>query len=142
MPRILKINHVGLATESTEQALAVFSRGLGLPVSGTEDVPGDAVRVTFLPVGESRFELLEPVGAEGPLQKFLEKRGPGIHHICLEVEDLTGMLERLREQGVELIDEAPRPGANGTVVAFIHPSAASGVLIELVEAASIKDGSY
>jgi len=104
----------------------------------TQDVPSDAVRATFAPVGESRFEFLEPVGDQGPLQKFLDKRGPGIHHICLEVEDLAGMLDRLREHSVELIDQEPRQGAHGTMVAFIHPKAANGVLVELVESSSLQ----
>jgi methylmalonyl-CoA epimerase len=129
----VKINHIGLATESIEEALRVFGKGLGLEVSGSEDVPGDMTRVTFAPLGESRLEFLEPLGEEGPVQKFLEKRGPGIHHICLEVEDLPGILERLRGQGVDLIDQEPRPGAHGTMVAFVHPKAANGVLVELVE---------
>jgi methylmalonyl-CoA epimerase len=131
--RVLRINHIGLATESIAEALRVFGEGLGLAVSGGEDVPVDKVRVVFAPVGESRFEFLEPVGDYGPVQKFLEKRGPGIHHICLEVEDLRGMLAHLEALGVELIDREPRPGAHGTMVAFIHPKAANGVLVELVE---------
>jgi len=133
MPRVIRINHIGLATEGIEEALRVFGEGLGLVVSEAEKVPGDRVRVAFAPVGESRFEFLEPLGDEGPVQKFLEKRGPGIHHICLEVEDLPGMLARMESLGVELIDREPRPGAHGTLVAFIHPKSANGVLVELVE---------
>ncbi len=137
MPRVIRINHIGLATEGIENALQVFGEGLGLSMSNPDEVPGDRVRATFAPVGESRFEFLEPVGDEGPLQKFLEKRGPGIHHICLEVEDLPGMLARMEALGVELIDHEPRPGAHGTQVAFIHPKSANGVLVELVESASL-----
>ena len=137
MPRVIRINHIGLATASIDEALRVFSDGLGLEVDHSEEVPGDRVRVSFVPVGESRFEFLEPVGDEGPVQKFLDKRGPGIHHICLEVEDLPGMLERLRERNVELIDQEPRPGAHGTMVAFVHPKSANGVLVELVESSSL-----
>jgi methylmalonyl-CoA epimerase len=133
LPRILKINHIGLAVSDIGQALGVFSEALGLAVQGTESVPGDAVRAAFLPVGESRIELLEPEGEAGPVQKFLAKRGEGVHHICLEVEDLPGLLEQLRSRGVELIDQEPRSGAHGSLVAFVHPSAAHGVLIELVE---------
>jgi methylmalonyl-CoA epimerase len=133
LARVIRISHIGLATASIAEALRVFGDGLGLAVSGEEEVPGDNVRVVFAPVGESRFEFLEPVGDEGPLQKFLEKRGPGIHHICLEVEDLRGMLKHLDALGVELIDREPRPGANGTMVAFVHPKSANGVLVELVE---------
>ncbi len=133
MPRIIRINHIGLAVQSIDEALGVFSEGLGLSVAGQEVVPGDAVRVAFLPVGESRLELLEPVGDAGPLQKFLANRGKGMHHMCLEVEDLPGLLDQLREAGVGLIDDMPRPGANGSMVAFVHPKSAEGVLIELVE---------
>ena len=137
MPRVLRINHIGLATPDTEDALRFFSMGLGLAPGPAEDVNGDAVRVSFLPVGESRVELLEPLGDVGPVQRFLETRGPGIHHICLEVDDLAGMLTQLRAQGVRLIDEAPRAGAHGSLVAFVHPKSAGGVLIELVESASL-----
>ena len=140
MPRVIKVNHIGLATADIEHALRVFSDGLGLESSGDEYVPGDAVWVTFMPVGDSRFELLEGVGEEGPVQKFLAQRGPGIHHICLEVEDLPGMLTRLQSCGIELIDTEPRPGAHGTLVAFVHPKSANGVLIELVESSSLPGG--
>jgi len=122
-----------LATASIEEALRIFGDGLGLEVLGGEDVPGDMTRVVFAPVGESRLEFLEPLEGEGPVQKFLEKRGPGIHHICLEVEDLPGLLDRLKSRGIDLVDQEPRPGAHGTMVAFVHPKAANGVLIELVE---------
>ncbi|HET6263114.1 MAG TPA: methylmalonyl-CoA epimerase [Chloroflexia bacterium] len=137
MSRVIRVSHIGLATANVSETLAVFSGGMGLEVAGSEQVESDAVRVTFLPVGESRLEVLEPVGDEGPLQKFLANRGPGIHHICLEVEDLPGMLARLRDQGVELVDNEPRPGAHGSLVAFIHPKSANGVLIELVESSSL-----
>jgi methylmalonyl-CoA epimerase len=137
VPRIIRINHIGLATASIDEALRVFSDGLGLRAEDTEDVPSDHVRATFIPIGESRFEFLQPLGDDGPVQKFLDKRGPGIHHICLEVEDLPGMLDRLREHDVELIDQEPRTGAHGTLVAFVHPKSANGVLVELVESSSI-----
>ncbi|HEX8228763.1 MAG TPA: methylmalonyl-CoA epimerase [Chloroflexia bacterium] len=142
MPRVLRINHIGLATGSMDAALNIFRDGLGLEDVGGEYVEGDAVRVSFLPLGESRLELLEPVGEEGPVQKFLTNRGPGVHHICLEVDDLPGMLLRLKERGVELIDQEPRRGAHGTLVAFVHPKAANGVLVELVEASSLTAGHY
>ncbi len=136
MPRLVKISHIGLATADVDAALRFFSEGLGMPVSGGEDIAGDAVRVQFLPIGDSRLELLEPIGKEGPVQKFLANRGPGIHHICLEVEDLAGMLKQLAANGVELLDQEPRPGAHGSLVAFVHPRSASGVLVELVESGS------
>lgn len=139
MPRVIRINHIGVATTDTEVALRVFGEGLGLPPGESEDVMSDAVRVSFLQVGESRIELLEPLGATGPVQKFLSSRGPGVHHICLEVEDLPGMLQSLREKGVALIDQEPRPGAHGSLVAFLHPKSTSGVLIELVESSSLRN---
>lgn len=139
MPRIIRINHIGIATESIEKALGFFSDALGLNISASELVGGDAAKVVFLPVGESRLELLEPQGATGPIQKFLAGRGPGVHHICMEVEDLTGMLTHLAGQGVELIDKEPRRGAHDTLVAFIHPRSANGILIELVETTSLQD---
>ena len=142
MPRVLRINHIGLATASMDAALDVFRDGLGLEDTGGEYVESDAVRVSFLTLGESRLELLEPVGEEGPVQKYLANRGPGVHHICLEVEDLPGMLERLRDRGVELIDQEPRRGAHGTLVAFVHPKSANGVLVELVESSSLAGGHY
>ncbi len=142
MPRVLRINHIGLATASMNDALNVFRDGLGLAESGGDFVESDAVRVSFLPLGDSRLELLEPVGKEGPVQKFLANRGPGVHHICLEVDDLAGMLQRLQERGVELIDQQPRRGAHGTLVAFVHPKSANGVLVELVESSSLPGGPY
>ncbi|HEX8221674.1 MAG TPA: methylmalonyl-CoA epimerase [Chloroflexia bacterium] len=142
MPRVLRINHIGLAAGSLDAALEVFRDGLGLEDVGGEYVESDAVRVSFLTLGESRLELLEPVGEEGPVQKFLANRGPGVHHVCLEVEDLPGMLERLKARGVELIDQEPRRGAHGTLVAFVHPKSANGVLVELVESSSLAGGHY
>jgi len=133
LPRVIKIDHIGLAVESISQDLEIFSEGLGLELQGTENVGTDGVVAAFLPVGESRLELLEPMEQEGPVRKFLQNRGQGVHHVCLEVEDLPGLLARLRERGVELIDDQPRPGAHGTQVAFVHPKSANGVLIELVE---------
>src|SRR3982750_3360154 len=118
MPRVIRVNHIGIATSDSEAAQHFFVQGLGLSTEKSEDVPGDAVRVQFLPVGESRIELLAPLGEDGPVQKFIEKRGQGIHHICLEVEDLAGMLANLKQQGVKLLDEEPRSGAHGTLVAF------------------------
>jgi methylmalonyl-CoA epimerase len=142
MPRVLRINHIGLATGNLDAALDVFRDGLGLEDVGGEYVESDAVRVSFLTLGESRLELLEPVGEEGPVQKFLANRGPGVHHVCLEVEDLPGMLERLKARGVELIDQEPRRGAHDTLVAFVHPKSANGVLVELVESSSLDGGHY
>jgi methylmalonyl-CoA epimerase len=137
LPRVIKIDHIGLAVESISQALEIFSEGFGLELQATENVETDGVTAAFLPVGESRLELLEPLEQEGPVRKFLQNRGQGVHHICLEVEDLPGLLAQLRERGVELIDNEPRPGAHGTQVAFVHPKSANGVLVELVETNSM-----
>ena len=139
MPRVIRVNHIGIATSDSEEAQRFFVQGLGLTPEASEDVPGDAVCVSFLPIGESRIELLEPIGDAGPVQSFIAKRGQGIHHICLEVEDLAGMLVHLRQQGVALLDEEPRPGAHGTLVAFLHPKSSNGVLIELVESSSLRE---
>lgn len=133
MPRILRINHIGLAVQ--DQAASRFWQALGLPLAGEEAVPSDAVTAGFFPVGESRIELLTPLGDDGPVQKFLANRGEGLHHICFDVEDICGLLTQLAAAGVELIDPEARHGAEGSLVAFIHPRAAHGVLIELREAA-------
>ena len=135
MPRIVRINHIGLAVQDAAPA-TTFWQALGLPLAGSDAVPNDRVAVRFLPIGESRIELLEPQGEEGPVQKFLANRGEGLHHLCLEVEDLDGLLVQLQTAGVELIDQQARPGAHGSRVAFIHPRAAHGVLVELMESGS------
>lgn len=129
----MKIEHIGIATPQIEEALKFWRDALGLPVIETEVVAEQGVRVAMLPVGEPRIELLEPWGAASPIAKFLEKRGPGIHHIAVRVDDIRAALTRLKSQGARLIDESPRLGAGGCLVAFVHPSAAGGVLLELVE---------
>ena len=129
----MKIEHIGIATPKIEDALAFWRDALGLEVVHTEEVAEQGVRVAMLPVGEPRIELLEPTGADSPVAKFLEKRGAGIHHIAVRVPDIRAALARLREKGARLIDESPRVGAGGCLVAFIHPAAAGGVLLELVE---------
>src|SRR4051812_25286559 len=115
MARVLRISHIGLAVQSGAEA-GNFWQALGLPLEGQETVPGEAVSVSFLPVGESHLELLEPLGAEGPVQKFLTNRGEGIHHICFEVDDLRAIMRQLKEAGVELTSDEPRRGAGGTLV--------------------------
>ena len=128
----MKINHLGIATKSIDEALS-FWNTLGLDNVHTETVDDQKVRIAMLPIGESRIELLEPTSDDSPISKFLDKRGGGIHHIAVEVEDIAAELEKLRSKGVRLIDEVPRIGAEGCLVAFIHPSATNGVLLELVE---------
>lgn len=129
----MRIDHIGIATNGIEEAAAVYRDALGVQVTETEEVSGQKVRVAMLPIGESRLELLEATSDDSPISKFLDKRGPGVHHIALRVENIRGMLADLKSKGARLIDEEPRAGAGGCLVAFIHPSSTGGVLIELVE---------
>jgi methylmalonyl-CoA/ethylmalonyl-CoA epimerase len=129
----MKIEHIGIATRELDDALSFWRDALGLEVVHTEIVEEQGVRVAMLPIGEPRIELLEPTSDDSPVAKFIEKRGAGIHHIAVRVDDLRAMLRRLKESGVRLIDETPRVGAGGCLVAFVHPSSANGVLLELVE---------
>ncbi|MDT5123562.1 MAG: methylmalonyl-CoA/ethylmalonyl-CoA epimerase [Acidobacteriota bacterium] len=129
----MRIEHIGIATRALDDALSFWRDALGLEVVHTEVVEEQKVRVAMLPLGEARIELLEPTSADSPVAKFLEKRGAGIHHIAVRVDDIRAMLRRLKESGVRLIDETPRVGAGGCLVAFVHPSSANGVLLELVE---------
>lgn len=130
---IKKVAHIAVAVRSVEQASQFFEEVLGLHCERTEVVETEKAKVAFFPVGETEIELVEGVGKGNPLEKFLEKRGEGIHHICLEVADLDQKMKELREAGVPLLDDTPRRGADGTRVAFIHPKGAHGILIELVE---------
>jgi len=129
----MKINHLGIATKGIDEALEFWSDALGLENAHTEVVEDQKVRVAMLPIGESRIELLEPTSDDSPISKFLEKRGGGLHHIAVEVDDINAALARLKEKGMRLIDESPRIGAEGCLVAFVHPSSANGVLLELVQ---------
>jgi methylmalonyl-CoA/ethylmalonyl-CoA epimerase len=129
----MKINHLGIATNGIDEALKFWAGALGLENIHTETVEDQKVRVAMLPVGESRIELLEPISEDSPISKFLEKRGGGIHHIAVEVDDIRGALAKLKSEGARLIDEEPRIGAEGCLVAFVHPGSTGGVLLELVE---------
>jgi len=129
----MKINHLGIATKGIDEALTFWRDAIGLENVHTEVVEDQKVRVAMLPIGESRIELLEPTNDDSPISKFLEKRGGGLHHIALEVDDINAALARLKEKGMRLIDESPRIGAEGCLVAFVHPSSANGVLLELVQ---------
>ncbi|MEO8573768.1 MAG: methylmalonyl-CoA epimerase [Pyrinomonadaceae bacterium] len=132
----MKIDHLGIATKDIDEALGFWVDALGLENVHTEIVEDQKVRVAMLPLGESRIELLEPTGDDSPISKFLEKRGGGIHHIAVRVDDIEAALAKLKAQGARLIDEVPRTGAEGCLVAFVHPSSANGVLLELVQANS------
>ena len=135
MHEIMKINHLGIATKGIDEALKFWGDALGLENVHTEIVEDQKVRVAMLPIGESRIELLEPTSGDSPISKFLEKRGGGIHHIAVEVDDIGSALLEMRLKGVRLIDEEPRIGAEGCLVAFVHPSSSNGVLLELVQTA-------
>lgn len=132
MSKIKKINHVAIVVGNIDTALEFWKDQLGLELDHIEDVPSQASKVAFLPVGEGEVELVEPTDPESGLAKYLEKRGEGMHHICVEVDDIEDMLEILNEKGVRLINEKPidLPGRR---MAFIHPKAANGVLVELYE---------
>ena len=136
----MKIDHIGIATHGIDEAAAFWREGLGLSVDETEEVASQRVRVAMLSIGESRIELLEATAADSPISEFLEKRGPGIHHIAIRVADIHAALARLREKGARLIDEEPRKGAGGCLVAFVHPSSTGGVLLELVQKPTASSG--
>jgi methylmalonyl-CoA/ethylmalonyl-CoA epimerase len=125
------IDHVGIAVSNIAEALAFYRDALGLEVEPPEDVISQGVRAHFIPAGDAAIELLEATSADSPIARFVAKRGPGIHHITLRVDDIGAALAQLQARGVRLIDQIPREGAHGSRVAFIHPSSAHGVLVEL-----------
>lgn len=127
------LDHIGIAVANIGEALRFYRDALGLDVEPPEEVVSQRVRAHFIPLGESALELLEATGDSSPIAKYNAKRGPGLHHITLRVDDIRAALARLKERGVRLIDEVPRPGAHGSLVAFIHPSSAHGVLVELMQ---------
>jgi len=131
--KILKIDHLGIAVRSITEARKLFQDTLGLKFEGTETVAEQKVTTAFFPVGDSEVELLESTAPDGPIAKYLEKRGEGIQHIAFRVENLEEALAELKEMGIRLIDEEPRKGAGGAKIAFLYPKATHGVLIELSE---------
>jgi len=131
----MKIDHIGIATSTIAEATSFWRDILGLPAEEIEEVPEQKVRVCMLPVGELRIELLEATSPDSPISRFLEKRGPGIHHIAIEVKDIRATMAQLKATGTDLIDQEPRTGARGCLVAFIRPSSTNGVLLELVQKA-------
>ena len=134
----MKIDHLGIAVRSISDSLSFYRDGLGLEVHSEEEVEDQGVQVALIPVGESRIELLEPTSEASPVARFLAKRGEGLHHVCYEVNNLESRLEELKRRGMKLLDGYPRRGAEGRMVAFLHPSSANGVLVELVERAEIQ----
>lgn len=133
------LDHIGIAVASIEKGLAIYEI-LGLEVESIEEVAGERVRVAFLPVGDSRIELLEPTDASSPIARHLERRGPGLHHICLRVADIRMAMAELRAAGYRLLSEEPLSGADGCLVCFVHPKSTGGVLLELSELVDAEEG--
>lgn len=133
---IRKVDHIGIAVDSLEKRLPFWAEALGLSVSSIETVETEHVKVAFLPVGGVHIELLEATSSDSPVAKHIDRRGPGLHHLTFEVADLDAALEKLGAAGVRIIDEGARDGAGGRRVAFVHPEASGGVLLELTEARS------
>ena len=131
--KILKVDHIGIAVNSIEEMKKLYSDILGLVHAGNETVVDQKVTTAFFPVGDTEFELLEPTSPDGPIGKFIDVKGPGIHHIALRVENIELALEELKAKGVRLVDEKPRKGAGGAKIAFLHPKSTFGVLVELSE---------
>jgi methylmalonyl-CoA/ethylmalonyl-CoA epimerase len=132
-----RIDHVGVAVEDIDEALGLYRDGLGLPVEHREVVDEQGVDAVLLGVGDGHVELLAPLGAQTPVGRYLERRGPGLHHVAYAVEDIDAELERLRAAGLRLIDERPRTGIRGSRVAFVHPGSVGGVLTEVVQPAEV-----
>lgn len=130
---ITRLDHIAVAVPDLAEAVRRFTEDLGLPLAGQEDVVSAKTKTAFLPIEGTRIELIHPLDGQGPVQKFLETRGGGLHHLCFETDDIDGDMARLKEKGYRFLTDAPTPGAHGTRVVFIHPKSAGGVLIELAE---------
>jgi len=130
---ILSLDHIAIAVTDLDEGVRRFVRELGLPLDGVEDVPAAQTRTAFVPVPGTRIELVAPLEGQGPLVRHLERRGPGLHHICFRVDDVAAEMARLQGLGWQFTTDAPTPGAHGTRVAFVHPRSTGGVLIELAE---------
>jgi methylmalonyl-CoA/ethylmalonyl-CoA epimerase len=135
------LDHIGIAIANLAEAVAFYRDALGLEIQAPEEVTSHHVRAHFLPVGDAAVELLEATAPDSSIAKFVERRGPGLHHIAFRVDDIEAALTAMKARGVRLIDAHPRPGAHGTLVAFVHPASAHGVLVELVQHASPSDGA-
>lgn len=131
--RVLQIDHIGIAVKNLDETLEFYTEVLGLKAHGTEVIEEQKVKVAFLPCGDSELELLESTAEDGPIAKFIEKNGEGIQHIALRVDNIEEAIAMLQEKGMRLIDEKPRYGAGGARIAFLHPKATKGVLMELSE---------
>jgi len=133
MPKVKQINHVAVVVEDMEKALSFWRDALGMELHGLRDVPAEKSQVAFLPLSGSEVELVQPTTDDSGIAKYLAKHGPGMHHLCLEVDDIKGMMSQLKSKGVRLINEEPRIAADGKKYAFIHPESTSGVLVELYQ---------
>ena len=133
MATIKRIDHIGVLVDDLETTLSFWRDALGIALTKTADVPSESVQIAFLPVGASEIELVKPVTSDSGLARYLEKRGPGMHHLCLEVDDIQGMITRLLEHGVQMINTEPRLSDDGKKYAFVHPKSAGGVMVELYE---------
>jgi methylmalonyl-CoA epimerase len=130
---LLKVDHIGIAVDNIDETLSFYRDQLGLTLGGIEEVPEQKVKVAFMQLGESRLELLESTNPDGPVAKFIEKRGQGIQHIAIGVDNIEETLESLKAKGAMLIDEKPRIGAGGAKIAFVHPKSTRGVLLEICQ---------
>jgi methylmalonyl-CoA/ethylmalonyl-CoA epimerase len=133
MASITKINHIALAVTDIENSLSFWRDALGLELAELRDVPAESAQIAFLPVDGTEVELVRPTTGDSGLAKYIEKRGQGMHHLCLETDDIVAMMAQLKEKGVKLINESPRTGADGKRYAFIHPKSTGGVLVELYQ---------
>ncbi len=131
--KVLGIDHIGVAVKSIESAMNFYSQALNMELSGGEEIPERFLKVGFLETGNARIELVEATSDEAATAKYIEKRGEGIHHICIRVDDIEAALKQMKDKGFKAIDNEPKPGAEGAKVAFLHPKSANGVLIELKE---------
>jgi methylmalonyl-CoA/ethylmalonyl-CoA epimerase len=134
MPTALRVHHLAVVVDDMDRALSFWRDALGLELAGIRDVPEQASQVAFLPAGEAEIELVRPTSGDSGVARYLAKRGPGMHHICMSVDDLSGTLERLAAQGVRLINPEPMASADGRRYAFVHPESTGGVLLELYQA--------
>ena len=129
-----RIDHVGIAVRDLDAAIQLYERRLGLRVSGRERLEGEGIEIAMIPIGESRIELITPMGSDSKLEKFLEERGEAVHHVAYATDDVSASLQRAAIGGAQLLDGAARPGAHGTRIGFVHPRSVCGVLTEFVEA--------
>jgi methylmalonyl-CoA/ethylmalonyl-CoA epimerase len=136
MPKVKRIDHVAIVVDNLDETLIFWQEALGMDLAQILDIPAEMAQIAFLPTGGSEIELVRPTTNDSGLARYLEKRGPGLHHICLEVDDIEGMLAQLKEKGIQLINEQARQGIEGRKYAFIHPKSTGGVLVELYELTS------